>query len=331
MSEPKKSVDSWLKEVAKRQQGEKKAGAAPKAEELTVREFLDKFNKARRGYRVVGIIRQELEDYGLRTSPDFEFEYIDNSISIELDEVGQPIDGEKTLTNPTVRVDSLTAAHNKPVRVAPNDSIERATTIMRAEDFSQLPVMTTNKKVKGIISWRSLGKAFADGETPEQVRECMEESHEIDINSTLIEAMREIRAHDYVLVRGKDKAVTGIVTATDLGDEFRKLAHPFLLIGEIEHHLRNLVRGLFTVEEFTKVSKGERIVKGPSDLTLGDYCQLLGTEAAWKKLKVCMDRKEFIKRLDEVRNIRNDIMHFSLDEFESEKLDELEKLVRLLR
>ena len=173
--------------------------------------------------------------------------------------------------------------------------------------------------------------AYAEGRFPKQVRECMEEAREIDINTTLIEAMNEIRVHDFVIIHSADKTVTGIVTATDLGDEFRKLAQPFLLIGEIEHHLRNLVRGQFTVKEFSDAAKGVKDVRGPDDLTLGDYCQLLGNDNSWKKINSRLDRKEFIKLLDEVRNIRNDIMHFTADEFEPESLGRLEKMLRLLR
>ena len=330
MSRPQEAVDDWLETIAKRLNGEKEAGAAPKSEDLTVRSFLEKFGKARRGYKVVGTVRQKLETYKLRTIPDFEFEYIDNVISVELDEDSEVSNSGTIVANPTVRVDSLPAAHNEPIGVAPDDPIQRATTIMRAEDFSQLPVMTTKTTVKGVISWRSIGKAHSEGQSPMYVRDCMEEAHTIDTNTTLVDAMDQIRAYEYVLVLEKDHTLTGIVTATDLGDEFKKLAHPFLLVGEIEHRLRNMVRGRFTVKEFSDAAKGKKEVKGPDDLTLGDYCRLLEAEKSWKKLEVNMDRKEFIKLLDEVRNIRNDIMHFSPDDFDPENLRQLKKLTRLL-
>ena len=86
MAEPQRSADDWLKEVAERMRDEKQAGAAPSTEMLAVREFLAKLGSARRGYRVVGEIQHKLEKHHLRTSPDFQFEYIDNPISIELDD-----------------------------------------------------------------------------------------------------------------------------------------------------------------------------------------------------------------------------------------------------
>ncbi|MCA2998051.1 MAG: hypothetical protein ING75_05545 [Rhodocyclaceae bacterium] len=52
-----------------------KNGVAPQKE--TVRAFLLWFGASRRGYRVVRQIRNTLRRYGLATSPDFEWAYID--------------------------------------------------------------------------------------------------------------------------------------------------------------------------------------------------------------------------------------------------------------
>ena len=331
MSDPLKSVDDWLCEVAQRMQRDKDAGAAPKPETLTVRELLAKFGNIRRGQWVVSSIRQQLEKHNLRTSPDFQYEYIDNPISLEHDDDDEATDEAKKFPSPVVRVDSLTAAHTNPVRVAPDDPLVRATTIMQIEDFSQLPVMTTDREVKGVVSWRSIGRIYADGGTPERVRECMEEAHTIDTNATLADATNEILKYDYVLVRAKDKMITGIVTAADLADQFRQLAHPFLLIGEIEYHLRNLVRGKFTIEEFTYAAQGEKPIKGPDDLTFGGYCRLLERKESWEKLQLNVDRNELIKRLERVRNIRNDVMHFSPDGVEVADVKLLEQIAEFLR
>ena len=331
MSEPENSVDTWLCDVRQRMLDESKAGAAPKAETLTVREFLDKFGNARRGYRVVGAVQRKLDKYHLCTSPNFEFEYIDNPISIELVGDVEAKYSDKKSVSLTVRADSLEAAHNKPICVGPNDLLVRATTIMRYEGFSQLPVTTTERDVKGVISWRSIGTAYANGHKPNVVRECMEDAHEIGTNMTLADVTYAILKHDYVLVRQDDKIVSGIVTAADLADQFRQLAHPFLLIAEIEHHLRNFMRGRFTIEELTEAAKVDKEVKGPDDLTFGDYCHLLGREESWEKLDLHIDRKECIRRLEKVRNIRNDVMHFSPDGIEPGDIDQLEKFAGLLR
>lgn len=331
MPEQFRSAGRWFKQLSEKMQADIQAGSAPKIEEITVRQLLGKFGYIRRGRIVIREIRRILDTYNLRTAPDFEYAYIDNIVRIQLEDDGVPHDDYQESSNPTIHVDSLEAAHNNPVCVSPSDSVVRATTLMRMRCFSQLPVMTTPTEVKGVISWRSIGTAHADGRNPERVGDCMEDAHKISIRTTLSDAVHEVWKHDYVLVRGKDKKITGIVTAADLADQFRQLAHPFLLVGEIEHHLRNIVRGRFTVEQFASAAKGEQDVRGPDDLTFGGYCRLLGNLGSWSALDLTVDRKEFVKCLDRVRTIRNDIMHFSPDGIGDDDVMHLEQIAGLLR
>ncbi len=311
MAEHQTSASEWLADLANRMQSDIEAGAAPQAERLTVRQFLSRFGYYRRGPNVVSTIRSALETCSLRTSPDFEYEYVDNYISVELDPNVEEMAAEEQLIDPTVRIGILPASHNVPVSVTPNDSLVKAITLMRIDDYSQLPVMTNEREVKGVVSWRSIGEAQADARNPTVVRECMENAHEVDTRMMLADATERICSHGYVLIRGEDRKITGIVTAADLADQFKQRAHPFLLIGEIEHHLRNLVRRKFTKDEFVEASGGDEHVNGPDDLTFGGYCRLLQNEESWSKLKLNVDRKELIKRLNTIRLIRNEIMHFS--------------------
>ena len=325
------TVNEWLDHLAERLKQEIEGGAAPAPERLTVRQLLSNFGYARRGRWVVSEIREQLGQRGLRTSPDFEFEYVDDWVSVEMDLDVDSIAPEGKVVDPTVRVGILPAAHNPPVRVAPDDLIEKATTLMRMEDYSQLPVMTTPRTVKGMVSWRSIGMAYAHRHSPKRVRDCMDQAQMVDTKTPLTDATDSIHKHGYVLVLGANNEITGIVTATDLADQFKQLAHPFLLIAEIEHHLRNLLRRKYTVGEFAQASNGDKQVRGPDDLTFGDYCRLLQEEQAWSKLGVAIDRVEFLKRLDDVRSIRNDIMHFSPESHEPSDLRKLERIAQFFR
>lgn len=323
-------VSDWLDQVATRLQKEIEDGAAPQGEATTGRELLNRFGYARRGRWVVATIRRALDERQLRTSPDFEFEWVDNPILIVLN-----VDAEgaraRTPIDPTVRVDILSAAHNVPVSVSRDDPLMKATTIMRLEDYSQLPVMPNQRDVKGVVSWASIGAAHAQGKSPSKVRECMVEPHVIDIHMPLADAADVIYKHDYVLVRGQDKTVTGIVTAVDLAYEFKQLTQPFLLIGEIEHHLRNLIRGRFSVEEFIEASGGDEGVRGPDDLTFGGYCRLLQPNEAWSRLGLEVDHSVFKTRLEVLRQIRNDVMHFSPDPRNPSDIRLLECMARFCR
>lgn len=71
-------------------------------------------------------------------------------------------------------------------------------------------------------------------------RELMEKHQEIGCDALLLSAIGIIAEHQYVLVRGPDQKISGIVTASDLSLQFQQLAELFLLLGEIENHVRRV-------------------------------------------------------------------------------------------
>jgi hypothetical protein len=165
----------------------------------------------------------------------------------------------------------------------------------------------------------------------------MEPAHEVGISDSLFSAIRIVTDYDYVLVRGEDNQICGIITASDLTDQFQKLAEPFLLVGEIENGVRRMLHGRFTKQELSgaKVADDkERIVEAVADLTLGEYIRLLENEKNWVKLELEIDRVEFVKRLHKIRQIRNDVMHFDpdgLDECDLKTLREFAQFLKRLR
>lgn len=219
-------AEEWLDGIAARLGCQISAGTAPGGEETTVRDLLATFGHMRRGKRVVAEIREALERRGLRTEPDFEYEWVDDPVSLVLDD-GAEVSGLAKAVDPTVRVGVLPAAHVDLISVKRDDPLMRATTLMRIGDFSQLPVMQDERDVKGVVSWKSIGVVYARGGEPESVVECMDEAQIIDSWKPLEEAAELIFTHDYVLVRDKERRITGIVTGADLATQFKELSHPF--------------------------------------------------------------------------------------------------------
>ena len=324
----------WLQKTAKKMQEDIEKGAAPETEKLTVREFLGKFGYVKRGSWIIGQIRNTLETSNLRTQPDFEYAYIDSEISIRINTDVADARSEEESADPTHLIDTLPAANKKPVSVKPEEAISAATTRMQFHDYSQLPVMTSEREVRGMISWKSIGANLSLGRPCEYVRQCMDRAVLIPKSTPLFDAIGTIALHEYVLVQDTNKVITGIVTATDLSTQFMGLAGPFLLLGEIEGHLRQLVHGKFTVDQMQAASspaEGGRPVKGTADLTLGGYHQLLSNRENWEKLNLNIDRKEFAKQLEEVRKLRNDVMHFNPDGLSEEETRTLQNFARFLR
>ena len=190
--------------------------------------------------------------------------------------------------SPTRQIGELPAANRKPTTLRPDDRLEHAMWIMRSKDFSQLPVMLGDSQVKGMITWKSIGERASVSDSGQFVYEYMDLCvKEIHIDAPLLDATEDV-ANGYVLVRGVDGIVTGIVTASDFAVQFRQLAEPFLVIEEIEYHLRRLIDGKVSVREMKKaVHKGYRkMFAGQMTSTWAHSSgywsrQSIGTGSAW--------------------------------------------------
>ena len=320
-----------LSEIATTMKDAVKKGAVPTPEKLTVRELLSWYDYARRGPVIVSRIHNDLEKLELRTNPDIEVVWIDSTISIELQpDVTDGLSSSEPV-DPTQRIGSLNAANKSPMSVKPEDSLNKATTMMQMHDYSRLPVMVGKRDVKGIISWRSIGTRLSLGQRCETVRDCMEPAKEISSDTPLSNAIEDIVEHGYVLVRGENNVIVGIVTAGDISNQFMQLGGPFLLIGEIERYLRQLIHGKFNVEQMQKASpEGRGAINGIADLTFGGYHRLLADKANWEQLNINIDRKEFIGYLASTRKIRNNIMHFSPDGLSPEEIKKLQDFAQFL-
>lgn len=236
--------------------------------------------------------------------------------------------------DPIYRINRLAAATRKPLSVSPDTKLEEAITHMLTNDFFQLPVMTREREVKGIITWASVGSRLAMGKNCSLAREFMEQHHEIRYDASIISAIGIIAEYQYVLVRGQDQKITGIVTASDLSLQFRQLAEPFLLLGEIENHLRQVISQRFTPTEL-KLAKdptdANREVTSVADLTYGEYKRLLENPERWDKLSITVDRKTCMEKFENVRRIRNDVMHFDPDGIPEKDLQAIREFARFLQ
>lgn len=279
----------------------------------TVRTILSWFGVERRGSWVVKDINKALDAHDLVTQPSFESTWIDGPITF----VRKPKKhAEDTSLDPTFRLGRLEAANKEVVSAKPNDNLDKAITLMLTNDFSQLPIMTGPRDVKGIVSWKTIGSRLALNRRCEQCKDFMEPAQILSEDVSLLEAVDIIAAYDYVLVQRADKLIGGLVTASDFSLQFRAMSEPFLLVGEIENGIRRLLHGKFNDKELQAARAEadlERTVKSPSDLTFGEYLRLLEPGDNWSKLGVKIDRVEFIKQLNRVRTIRNDVMHFDPD------------------
>jgi len=205
---------------------------------------------------------------------------------------------------------------------------------MLSNDYSQLPVMTSPRELKGVVSWKTIGSRLALNRPCQLAKDCMESASEIAVDDSLFSAIGAVKDNDYVLVRGRERLISGIITASDLTEQFQKLAEPFLLVGEIENGIRRILHGRFTKDELAAIKApddADRVVEAVSDLTFGEYLRLIEAENSWAKLGLAVDRVEFIKQLHKIREIRNDVMHFDPDGLDDGDIVILREFSRFLK
>ena len=315
-----------LRAISRQMRTDREQGFAPNPPRLTPRELASWFGYERRSAWLVEQVQEELESCGLHTEPDFNDVGADDRISI-LDSSVPVAPSDNTL-----RVNTLPAAANVPVSVKPDDELSKAKTLMAGYDYSQIPVMTSPREVKGIITWKSIGSSTASN--GDKVRHFMDDSPQtIDGRRPLFEAVDIIANHGYVLVRGHDNSITGIVTISDINSQLLQLTEAFLLVGEIESHVRSIIHCRFTREEVLSAlhRSDSDPPNGIGDLMFGEYCRLLEAPDLWGKLGLHDDRAIFVKQLHEVRKVRNDVMHFNISKLPARDIQKLRTLAPFFR
>jgi CBS domain len=307
-------------------------------EAVTVRELLRWFGAQRRGYYIVEDISKALASLNLITNPDFREPWIDGELQFKLADTpsapdsstvaqeesetdsNEERDGDMPVTpppDPTFRIGRLPTASGGVISVAPDAEISQAITIMLQNDFSQLPVMIGERTVKGVVSWKSIARRVALGANYELVRHCMEGWHEIRNDRHLFDAIATIMDVGYVLVRDGEQKIAGIVTAADLSRQFHQMTEPFLLLSEIERHVRKLLDGRVSEDELRKArdpSDGDRDIQRVDNLTLGECIRLVEMPQIWSRLCLpLIHRLTVTDSLRKITRIRNDVMHFNPD------------------
>src|SRR6266496_628882 len=247
-------------------------------------------------------------------------EEISKNGEAELDEEDEPTaESEEREVVVTIRK-GIPAASRAPMLVRRNEPVNRALTLMIENDFSQLIVANSDRaRVEGIFSWQSYGQAILAGRRPERVQDCMTHNFaEVNEERPLFDAVREVLRQQILVVRSQDNCLCGCVTQLDVAELFIDLAEPFLFLGQIENHLRDLVERMrLSAEELRSLADERDLtreeVKRVDDLTLGELIRAIQNPEFWQRLGLNHDRKILLDRLERVRKIRNRIMHFDAD------------------
>ncbi|MEE1828150.1 CBS domain-containing protein [Streptomyces sp. BE20] len=316
---------------------------------LPVRDLLQWWGAERRGYLISRQIAAELANHSLSTSPDFEAVGLDAVVDLVVASTSPEIQPEPETPAQTVvsspahhneedtpvlglTVGNLRSALTGVVSVSPSSTFEEAITEMVINGFSQLPVITGSRNLRGAVTWESIARArHVDPEAP--FSKAIIPAHDVPYDRHLIDVLPLLADYNFVLVRDQTNAIAGIVTANDVAMEYGSMATPFFLIGEFDQRLRRILAETFAISHVATLCApdGNRTIGSFDDLSVGDYQRILENEDSWKILGWPLDRKVFVKRIDELRVIRNDLMHFNPDPIPDDAVQKIRHMIALLR
>lgn len=309
------------------------------ARRLTVRDLVKRWGSTARSATVDSMIEDDLANYGLTTVPHFakvglETPVIIQSVanlnqshdspSIDGDEEGE-IDRGLTLGN-------LPSALNGVESISPQSTFDEAITKLLLNDYSQLAVLTSPYNLRGAITWRSIAQARHDDQRA-IVSQAIVQTEPVSFDKELVDVLRRLYEEDFIFVRGPDNRISGIVTAADVTLAYGELSMPFLLVGQIDILLRRLITRHLVLEDLISVCDPERSrqLQDFDELTFGDYQRALESPMVWQRLNWRIDRTTFVRRLDEIRRLRNDITHFNPDPLPPDAMNKLRSLMLFLK
>ncbi|MFI1507539.1 CBS domain-containing protein [Streptomyces sp. NPDC020597] len=232
--------------------------------------------------------------------------------------------------------------------VPPGAELSQATYLMRYEGYNQIPVVSNMTELHGVVTWKSIALMYENGWATTLENAMQRESLPVfDSREDLFSCLPMLVDHGYVLVRGQDGRISGIVTYQEIVRRFQNTARPFFLLGEIESLLRRWLGARLDAEAVIAVQatnrRPEQRTGKVEDLMFGDYVMLLdGTQrrtalaqradANWVALgRPALDRGQFVHHLQRVQAIRNRIAHFDDDPLPREDMRDLTSFARQLR
>lgn len=297
---------------------------------ITGRELFESFGYSRRTSNNCFVVDRFLEEHKLEVDPNYNDVWIDNSIELREKKKAK----RRIQKDPIKRIAALESANNKPIVISNDADLNKAITIMMRDNFSQLPVTTGGNNLCGFISWETIGVALVNGVKSTMVKDYVNREIKTLLPETpLLHAIRAVYESGFVVVVNPDRTVRGIITTTDISSQFLAFTEPFLLIEEIENHIRRLLDGKLHLEEVQSICNlSEYKVEHLDDLAFGDYIRIIQNPSCWDRLGLCsIDRKTLVELLNKTREIRNDIMHFEPAGVSQDNYNLLKKVSVLLQ
>lgn len=323
---------------------------------MTVRQLLGVWNASSRNSAVVKVIRSDLAQFGLSTSPPFTEGSIDTDVEVlSLGSAPEtPLTPRAVLQNRsledveasaplTLDVGAIPSASRLPVRIRLEDDLSFAMSCMLVDDLDQLPVVDSEGHCLGAVTWKTIGASHLSREAP-AVADCLDRTaRTAGLGDPLLDWVDYISRTGFVFVAKANGVLCGMVTTSDVTRRFGQEMRPYTLLKEVERRLRRRIDEVFSSEELHQHARGvspknlhKHDAIAADALLVSHFEKLLADEDRWRRMGWTVDRQVFLTRLADVRErIRNPLMHFheafQIDPVSEADVAAIQGLVNLLR
>lgn len=323
-----------------------KAAAGPV--QLSIHDLLATWGIRYRDFDNVGRIERDLAAARLRCEPSFADGSMRTMVTVaaissdaadqtvaspDADErTSESVEEDKQLILPQVAwlVRDVPSANAGIEQVHPSATLEQAQQIMMENGFSQLAVMTGPAELKGAVSWEGIAKARVANASVSLGGAINRFPKVVYADQELLDQLDVIYAAGFVFVRDQDDNICGIITNADLTNQFADLTKPFYQLGEIERRIRQCIKTVFSIEEVRRAIGRPRL-ESIEDMMFGQYQILLKDPDRWQRMNWMLDRDRFIDHLDDVRIMRNHVMHFGARPLDDAQKNRLTKFLDMMR
>lgn len=218
---------------------------------------------------------------------------------------------------------ALLPKDQKVEKIQQNQLAYEALDRMIDQGFSQMPVADADGVIVGVFSHKGFSRRCLDLMSAARIdplklplHEFIETAHYISPD-TYIDTATDWSEIDYVLV-GNPREVLGILTIADVWGRLNDFAEAFVLLYEIEHELRDLIKDVVSDDELTglienmNLPQNARVPQTLVDFTFAQYRGLICDKSNWPRFEEVFSRPRDLVNADlgTINDLRNTVFHF---------------------
>ncbi len=143
----------------------------------------------------------------------------------------------------------LIEGRSEPVSAMLDNAAADALALMIENDFSQLPIIDSEKYPIGLITSDGILRGLSNfGVTSEKlsVRDVSERVETYSLDDNIFDLLEGLRLQPAVLIVDGEDRLVGIITSYDTTVYFRRRAEDIMLVDDIESHLKDHINAAFT-------------------------------------------------------------------------------------